>query len=110
MAWRTGEIFLQKPDVASERRNIIHYLYTVFPDVLPVLDVRLQQSWEYCGFDPDLLRSRRTYLSSGLALGLGEIVTDTHSSRLKSPRDVRLTYKNMPCNCSNTNCQSSPTS
>ena len=57
LLWRTGEIFLQKPDVASERRNIIHYLYTVFPDVLPVLDVRLRQSWEYCGFDPDLLRS-----------------------------------------------------
>ena len=24
--WRTGEIFLDKPDVASERRNILHYL------------------------------------------------------------------------------------
>lgn len=57
LLWRTGEIFLQKPDVASERRNILYYLHSVFPDVLPVLDVRLQQSWEYCGFQPDLLRS-----------------------------------------------------
>ena len=38
LLWRTGEIFLHKPDVAAERRNIMHYLYTVFPDVLPVLD------------------------------------------------------------------------
>jgi phosphoenolpyruvate carboxylase len=57
LLWRTGEIFLQKPDVASERRNIIHYLYTVFPDVLPVLDLRLQQVWEYLGFDPGLIRA-----------------------------------------------------
>ena len=38
LLWRTGEIFLHKPDVAAERRNIMHYLYAVFPDVLPVLD------------------------------------------------------------------------
>ena len=31
LLWRTGEIFLHKPDVAAERRNIMHYLYTVFP-------------------------------------------------------------------------------
>jgi phosphoenolpyruvate carboxylase len=57
LLWRTGEIFLQKPDVASERRNIMHYLYAVFPEVLPVLDLRLRQAWEYCGFDANLLRS-----------------------------------------------------
>ena len=57
LLWRTGEIFLQKPDVASERRNIMHYLYSVFPEVLPVLDLRLRQAWEYCGFNTDLLRS-----------------------------------------------------
>lgn len=57
LLWRTGEIFLQKPDVASERQNIIHYLYTVFPDVLPVLDLRLRQAWDYLGFDPELIRA-----------------------------------------------------
>jgi phosphoenolpyruvate carboxylase len=57
LLWRTGEIFLQKPDVASERRNIMHYLYAVFPEVLPILDLRLRQAWEYCGFDTNLLRS-----------------------------------------------------
>jgi len=57
LLWRTGEIFLQKPNVASERRNIMHYLSAVFPEVLPVLDLRLQQVWEYCGFDPELIRT-----------------------------------------------------
>ncbi len=38
LLWRTGEIFLHKPDVAAERRNVMHYLYSVFPDVLPALD------------------------------------------------------------------------
>ena len=50
LLWRTGEIFLQKPDVATERRNIMHYLYAVFPEVLPVLDRRLRQTWAYVGF------------------------------------------------------------
>ena len=49
LLWRTGEIFLQKPDVAAERRNIMHYLYTVFPEVLPVLDRRLRQTWALSG-------------------------------------------------------------
>jgi len=57
LLWRTGEIFLHKPDVAAERRNVMHYLYSVFPDVLPALDGRLRQSWEHVGFDPDLLRA-----------------------------------------------------
>ncbi|NJK80613.1 MAG: phosphoenolpyruvate carboxylase [Chloroflexaceae bacterium] len=50
LLWRTGEVFLEKPDVASERRNIIHYLYNVFPDVLSVLDRRLQQAWGEVGY------------------------------------------------------------
>ena len=57
LLWRTGEIFLHKPDVAAERRNVMHYLYTVFPDVLPALDGRLRESWTYLGFDPERLQA-----------------------------------------------------
>jgi len=42
--WRTGEIFLENPDMPSERRNVIHYLRQVFPRVLPRLDLRLRQA------------------------------------------------------------------
>jgi phosphoenolpyruvate carboxylase len=55
LLWRTGEILLQKPDVAAERRNIMHYLYGVFPEALPVLDRRLRQTWTYVGLDSDML-------------------------------------------------------
>jgi phosphoenolpyruvate carboxylase len=60
LLWRTGEIFLQKPDVAAERRNIMHYLYAVFPEVLPVLDRRLRQTWADVGLDAGLLRAPRS--------------------------------------------------
>ncbi|HEY1015188.1 MAG TPA: phosphoenolpyruvate carboxylase [Herpetosiphonaceae bacterium] len=53
--WRTGEIFLRKPDVAAERQNVIFYLRTVFPGVLPLLDRRMRQAWAEAGFDPQLL-------------------------------------------------------
>lgn len=53
--WRTGEILLHKPDVASERRNILHYLKNVFPAVIPLLDIHLRQAWEHLGFDPNLI-------------------------------------------------------
>ncbi|MEQ8472180.1 MAG: phosphoenolpyruvate carboxylase [Marinoscillum sp.] len=48
--WKTGEIFLEKPDVPSELRNIMHYLINVFPQVIPVMDRRMLQAWEDQGF------------------------------------------------------------
>ncbi|MDJ0954785.1 MAG: phosphoenolpyruvate carboxylase [Acidimicrobiia bacterium] len=53
--WRTGEIFLERPDVADELRNVVHYLVRVFPDVIGRLDNRLRFAWEDAGFDPSLL-------------------------------------------------------
>ena len=48
--WKTGEIYLEKPDVPSEIRNVLHYFTNVFPEVLPILDRRLIQAWEYLGY------------------------------------------------------------
>jgi phosphoenolpyruvate carboxylase len=42
---QTGELFLEKPDVASERRNVVHYLRNVFPSVVPLVDERLADAW-----------------------------------------------------------------
>ena len=55
--WRTGEIYLEKPDVASEVRNVLYYLRHVFPNAIAILDRRLYQSWREAGFDPALLDS-----------------------------------------------------
>lgn len=59
--WKTGEIFIEKPDVGSELRNILHYLTNVFPEVMPVLDRRLHLAWEEAGFDTKYIRSFRNY-------------------------------------------------
>ena len=53
--WRTGEIFLERPDIADEFRNVVHYLTRVFPQVVPRLDGRLRAAWDAAGFDPGLL-------------------------------------------------------
>jgi phosphoenolpyruvate carboxylase len=57
--WRTGDIYIEKPDVPSELRNVVHYLRNVFPDVLPYLDLRLKQAWTDAGFDAGLLSDPR---------------------------------------------------
>jgi phosphoenolpyruvate carboxylase len=43
--WRTGEIFLERPDVESEVRNMLHYLTSVFPAALELLTARFRESW-----------------------------------------------------------------
>ena len=53
--WRTGEIYLERPSIADELRNVVHYLAGVFPEVAPRLDARLRSAWADQGFDPSLL-------------------------------------------------------
>ena len=45
--WRTGEILLERPEVASEIRNTLHYLENVFPSVIELLSERFRQSWDW---------------------------------------------------------------
>ncbi len=56
--WKTGQVFLQKPSIHDELRNILHYLKNVFPKVLPLLDQRLREAWVHAGFDPSLIEKR----------------------------------------------------
>ena len=51
--WKTGEIYLEKPDVTSELRHNIHYLVNVFPEIIPIVDRRLLQAAHYCGMDEE---------------------------------------------------------
>jgi phosphoenolpyruvate carboxylase len=67
--WRTGEILLEKPTLADERRNVLHYLRDVFPTVLPELDARLRYAWEDAGFDPAVLRGKFPALRFGTWVG-----------------------------------------
>ncbi|MCX6861790.1 MAG: phosphoenolpyruvate carboxylase, partial [Verrucomicrobia bacterium] len=47
--WRTGEILIEKPTVADERRNMLNYLRDVLPGVVPELDRRLRNAWVCAG-------------------------------------------------------------
>jgi phosphoenolpyruvate carboxylase len=53
--WRTGEIFLAKPDVTMELRWVRYYLREVFPRTLEELERRLQRAWKAAELDPALL-------------------------------------------------------
>ncbi len=55
--WRTREIHLQKPDLESERNNVMHYFTKVFPEALKTSDKKLSYSWKAMGFDPEKLRN-----------------------------------------------------
>ena len=54
--WRTGEIYLQKPSLESERNNLMHYFVRVFPEALRLTDQRLKDAWTNAGYDSDLLQ------------------------------------------------------
>jgi phosphoenolpyruvate carboxylase len=43
--WRTGEIQLDRPALDSEIRTVMHYMGSVFPDVVELLDLRFQRAW-----------------------------------------------------------------
>jgi len=59
--WKTGEIYLEKPDVPSELRNILHYLLEVFPELIGLVDHRLEQAAEAYGLEPGLIARRHAY-------------------------------------------------
>ncbi len=55
--WRTGEIYLEKPDIRDERANVLHYLSKVFPQVLEKSDQHLKSSWMALGFNANKIKN-----------------------------------------------------
>lgn len=55
--WRTGEIYLEKPDITDERANAIHYLSKVFPAAVEQSDKQLKGTWLNLGFDPQKIKN-----------------------------------------------------
>ncbi len=49
--WRSGEVYLEKPTIASERNNVMHYFSRVFPEALRLSDKRLKFTWKSSGFN-----------------------------------------------------------
>ena len=59
--WKTGEIYLEKPDVTDELRNILHYLVNVFPEVISIIDRRLIQAADFNGLNKDRLAEQLAF-------------------------------------------------
>lgn len=55
--WRTGEIYLEKPDIRDERANTIYYLSKVFPVALEKSDQQLKSSWIEMGLNPHKIKN-----------------------------------------------------
>ena len=47
--WRTGEMYLEKPDVLTELDYVMDYLREVFPDAVLAVRQRLVQAWAEAG-------------------------------------------------------------
>lgn len=59
--WRSGEVYLEKPDVSSERSAVMHYFSKVFPEALTLSDKRLKYAWQAAGFSPTRLSEPQHY-------------------------------------------------
>jgi phosphoenolpyruvate carboxylase len=59
--WFTGEVFLTKPAVADELRNVVHYLSRALPPALEKLDQRLVDAWEKTGWKTNLQSAWRSW-------------------------------------------------
>jgi len=57
--WRTGEIFLQKPDVSSELEHITDHLSQIFPQAVLLMHQRLEDAWREAGLDARDLHGKR---------------------------------------------------
>lgn len=69
--WRSGEVYLEKPDVSSERNSVLHYFTRVFPEALMLSDNRLKYTWKSFGFNRKTMRDPDNYptLSFGSWVG-----------------------------------------
>lgn len=59
--WKTGEIYLEKPNVEDELRNVLHYLVNVFPEVIPILDRRMLQAAKWLDISIDEICEKHSF-------------------------------------------------
>ncbi len=52
--WRTGEVFMRKPEVTDELENLLYYLQEVFPAAVKQLDERLRFAWHKSSYGTKL--------------------------------------------------------
>lgn len=95
--WLTGDIYLEKPDLADERNNLLYYFANVFPKALSISDQRLKFAWKEAGFDPKnlLLAEQYPLLKLGSWVGGDRdghpfVTPEFTADTLKKHREVAL--------------------
>lgn len=53
--WRTGEMYLEKPDVLSELQDILDYFRVIFPRAVSITRERLESAWNAAGLSLEAL-------------------------------------------------------
>lgn len=61
LLWKTGEIFIEKPDISSEFRNVLHYFVNIFPEIIASHDQRLRNAWQAQGFQEKILLEKNAF-------------------------------------------------
>lgn len=67
--WRTGEMYLEKPDVLTELEHVIDYFRSVFPEAVNVLRRRWRDAWQMAGLSIDDLPRGYPQLTFGNWVG-----------------------------------------
>jgi phosphoenolpyruvate carboxylase len=67
--WRTGEMYLEKPDVLTELEHVIDYFRSVFPEAVTVLRRRWRDAWQQAGLSIDDLPQGYPQLTFGNWVG-----------------------------------------
>lgn len=58
--WRTGEIYLRKPDILQELEHVTDHLRETLPEGIFHQRRRLEDAWEEAGLDPKILAEKHT--------------------------------------------------
>lgn len=59
--WRTGEIYLEKPQIEDERANAVYYFSKIFPKLLEKSDEHLKNSWIEMGLTASKIKNADVY-------------------------------------------------
>jgi len=90
--WRTGEMYLEKPDVLTELDYVMDYLREVFPGAVSAVRRRLRQAWSEAGLGSENLPTtkRRPHFTFGNWVG-----GDRDGHPLVTPETTRETLSRL---------------
>lgn len=59
--WHIDEFYMEKPNVETELKNVLHYFTNIFPEIIEITHRRLVQAWKFNGFDTNKLIQNNSF-------------------------------------------------